>query len=701
MEIVRTVLLLLCIALTAAGQAVDPGDEYFRAFMLNSEAERLVTAGEVQRGLEKHEQASIIFDAIAQAHPTWQSTMLNFRRQRVKDAIANARAKLSAVPQPVPMPQIPNPQATIPQAPLPQTTIPIPQAPLPPGAPMAPTQPQTASTGDPVEDAIENLRRAQSQKQSQLQQQLLEAKAKVGDFAMAYDTMLKQRDEAVRQRDGYYTQAATLQQNLATQQAKTTELERQVAAGSASKQQLEAARKELAETQSSIADTKSRMAKAETAVMNTSKQLAETTMRLEATQKERDAAQSQLKVVQTENDQLKKNINMSGNTKTLIEENNRLKKELESAQKQIVSLKADSATKDQEITALKGQLTKIQTEITALRRENGELETRVASLTIELKRIIDPKNAKTENLPPLMAENQVLKDIIMRQLRIQSRQQEQKKLIIEDIKKHENDNKALLDQVELLAGARMTLTADEQKLFTTPQLKEIMGSEGIAATLIAKAESKAGSANSPTKEQNDKAKKLIDDLVERANTELNDKKFVAAEKSYEEVLRADAKNATAFAGLAWARIQQNKLDEAEATLQKSLAFDPDNGPGHYMLAVTLFRRSRLNEAITSFDKSLSLEPKNARAHHYLGVIASQQGINDKAEREFKTALAIEPGYGEADFNLAVLYATSTPPDWDKAQKHYDEALKKGVKADPNLKQILDGRKKPAAAKPAP
>jgi tetratricopeptide (TPR) repeat protein len=109
-----------------------------------------------------------------------------------------------------------------------------------------------------------------------------------------------------------------------------------------------------------------------------------------------------------------------------------------------------------------------------------------------------------------------------------------------------------------------------------------------------------------------------------------------------------------------------------------------------MLAVTFFRRDRLNESMAAFEKSLELNGKNARARHYLGVITSKMGLTTRAEKEFKSALAIDPGYGDADFNLAVLYATSDPPKWDEARKHYNDAIKKGVKADTNLEKLLNG-----------
>jgi Tfp pilus assembly protein PilF len=96
--------------------------------------------------------------------------------------------------------------------------------------------------------------------------------------------------------------------------------------------------------------------------------------------------------------------------------------------------------------------------------------------------------------------------------------------------------------------------------------------------------------------------------------------------------------------------------------------------------------------MTYFEKSLSKRPSNASGRHYLGIIATKLSLMERAEREFKTALAIDPAYGEAHFNLAVLYITWDPPQWDKARVEYDEALKKGVKPDANLEKLLQGAK---------
>jgi tetratricopeptide (TPR) repeat protein len=87
-------LLLATLSLGAASlsaQSADPADEYFRAYLMNNEAERLVQGGELARAVDKYQQALAIFESIAKTNPTWQSQMLTFRRSKIADAIANAK----------------------------------------------------------------------------------------------------------------------------------------------------------------------------------------------------------------------------------------------------------------------------------------------------------------------------------------------------------------------------------------------------------------------------------------------------------------------------------------------------------------------------------------------------------------------------------------------------------------------------------
>jgi Flp pilus assembly protein TadD len=294
----------------------------------------------------------------------------------------------------------------------------------------------------------------------------------------------------------------------------------------------------------------------------------------------------------------------------------------------------------------------------------------------------------------LLQENDLLKGIIKRQLIQQSRQQETKTLVIKQLEKMGDQAKGLVEQVEQLGGVRVALSPEEQKLFTTPELKDFMSTGGIQSTFVSKSQAPAAAttaagtsaAPSPSSSKAD----AVDALLNQGNTALAAGKLAEAVTAFQDALRADPKNASAFASLAWTRLQQGSLDEAETTLKKSLTIDPANPSAHYMLGVLHYRRGSNDEAMKAFEKSLDLNPNNARARHYLGIIASKLGLRERAEREFKSALAIDPSNTESHFNLAVLYVTWDPPKWDAAKKSYEDAVKKGLKPDANLEKILNG-----------
>ena len=87
-------------------------------------------------------------------------------------------------------------------------------------------------------------------------------------------------------------------------------------------------------------------------------------------------------------------------------------------------------------------------------------------------------------------------------------------------------------------------------------------------------------------------------------------------------------------------------------------------------------------------KALAINPKNATAHNYLGITASQKGWQEAAQKELETATAIDPNYADAHFNLAVVFATQTPPNKEAARQHYKRAIELGAEPDAALEQMI-------------
>lgn len=667
----------LLLALPALA-ADDPGDEYFRGYMMLKDAEKLEAEGNLDGALSLYQQMEQIFAGLAQAHPGWQPGMLATRRGLVQKAVSRIQATLTQ-PSAAPAAQ-PQPAAA---------TLTLPQA-APSAAPGA---------GGPLPSLTEALAQWEQtwrQRMTELETQNSQMQMDLGKWQQWYQWASGEITGA-RQRMG------ELEAKSAKLETAIQAMQQEVAAGRASASQLEALTKEKLAIEVEYRKASQRLTGAELAAKEASQKLADASLRITALEternkvmSERDAAIQERDTATTERDMLKtQNLGMAAEIETLkkrapastevnklIAENERLRNDLESAQQQIQTLKADVSRKDQEVASLRAQVAGLQGDIATLRQESAAYQTQVADLTLQLKSLTPEGGAMLT--PELAKENELLREIIMRQLRSQYRQQQAKDLVIAELKKMEGVSQSMLEQVQELETSRLTLSPDEEKLFTDPAVREMLGQDGgIQGTLIARI-SKPGTENKA-----DDASP-VDTLLNSANEAFAAQRFAEAAGLFEDALRAAPQNTTALVGLGYARQREGRLDAAAAALKKCLALAPDHDLASFHLGVTHFKQQQWQDSMAAFEKSLAKTPANARARHYLGIISTKLNLLDRAEREFKTALAIDPGYGEAHFNLAVLYATWDPPQWDKAKAEYEQALKKGVSPDEALETLLKG-----------
>lgn len=694
--------LALLFSASATAQTDDAAEQFFRGYVMKKDAEKMESEGNMAGALQIYQQMGQIFDTVAESHPDWQPGMLANRRGLTQQAIARVQASLSqpapaaATPAPAPAAAAPAPAP----APMPAmaATLPglVPTAAAPaPGALAGP-----AGTMPSLGDVITQWEQTYRQRMLALETQNNQMQMDLTKWQQWYQWASSEITTARSDKEGLAQKSAALEKSLET-------LKQQVASGQATSGQLNAAVQEKLNVEVEYRKAAQRLTAAEQAAKEASQKLADASLRIaslekerndllaerdtavkqrdeavtarDSLQQERDKLSTQNLGMQTEIETLKKRAPANNEVKQIVAENDRLKKELDLAQKQVVSLQADMNRKDQEIVQLRGQLTTLQTEMAALRQQSASYQTQVADLTLKLKSFQEGNpDAMT---PELMKENELLREIVMRQLRSQYRQQQAKDLVLAELQKMEGVSKKLLEQVEELRESRMMLTPEEEKMFSDPSVREMLGSGSIQGTMIAR-------VSNPVEKKVEETP--VETLLNKGNEAFAAQKFGQAAAFFEDALRADPKNTTALVGLGFARQRENKLSEAEAALKKCLTYDPGNELAAFHLGVTNFKQQRWSDATASFEKALEKNAKNARARHYLGIISTKLNLLDRAEREFKTALAIDPNYGDAHFNLAVLYATWDPPQWDKAKTEYDAALKKGVSPDEALESLLKG-----------
>ncbi|WP_075087370.1 tetratricopeptide repeat protein [Verrucomicrobium spinosum] len=313
----------------------------------------------------------------------------------------------------------------------------------------------------------------------------------------------------------------------------------------------------------------------------------------------------------------------------LMAENQRLKEQLEEASLHVANLKDEGMRKDAEISALKTQITSIQGELVRLRQENTVYQTQVADLTVKLKELSreldkQPKTQVAGTVSPgesarLSQENEMLRNIIMRQLRQQERQRQAKEIVIGEMKKLENSSIALMQNLEEMTAGKIMVTVEEEPLFSEPQLKEIFAASGVNVTLettSGRSPASAGAVAAPRRvlaydaSEEERLMAHAEEVLIRAD-------YAGAAVAYQDVLRANPKNITALTSLAGIRLQEGKYEEAEVMLQKCLVYDPENPVAFYRLGVSYFQQSRMDEAYAMFAKSVEKSNDNARSRHYM------------------------------------------------------------------------------------
>lgn len=161
-----------------------------------------------------------------------------------------------------------------------------------------------------------------------------------------------------------------------------------------------------------------------------------------------------------------------------------------------------------------------------------------------------------------------------------------------------------------------------------------------------------------------------------------------AEKVYDKSLAKAPNNLYLLSNKGVVLFRQQKYKLAEEAFKKAIAVAPEDDFSHCTLGIVFYQQGKFDDAIQSLTRALAINPKNPTAHNYLGITASQKGWQEAAQKELETATAIDPNYADAHFNLAVVFATQSPPNKDEARKHYKRAVELGAEPDTALEQLL-------------
>ncbi len=164
------------------------------------------------------------------------------------------------------------------------------------------------------------------------------------------------------------------------------------------------------------------------------------------------------------------------------------------------------------------------------------------------------------------------------------------------------------------------------------------------------------------------------DLAWQAKQNFDKGKYRTAEKIYQEILTKTPNNLYSLSNLGVVYFRSGKLKAAELTLKKAVTLSPNDEFTHTTLGIVYYRQAKFDNALTELTKSLGLNPKKLQPRTIISESRrARKGWQEAAEKELLEAIKENPNYADAHFNLAVIYATSSPPSREQAKQHYTMA----------------------------
>jgi tetratricopeptide (TPR) repeat protein len=663
-------------------QQDDPSDIFLKAYLSAQQGEKLEREDRYKTALAKYRFAGSLIEELRKSHAQWQPAVVEYRGRKISEGILRLQERFtrqtqlnaSASPLPDIAPAAPESDAW--SEPGPEALAPQPRETV-----------SERSRDTSVKVATKNLRDKVAELQATLDKTRgdLETARKEKDVV---DTRLKETnsklervqndvDDAKKSERQMRDQLAQLQESVKASQGSEGN-------GDKEQQQLHA---EVAQLKGAVAAADQARVTAEKQRDDTQAKFSEANNHIIALERERDDALSQLKSAK-ESEQ---------HFQSLVAEKNDLQQKLASAEEKVRKLSESDPKTTEKLAEMERQVTQLQQQLTETENRNHYLAARAAELDVELEHTSTGLQAaklagdNNEDSSQLARENELLRNIVVRERQEEARREEVRKLVLAELDRLKVRSDLLNKEIEFLAQPLTKLTTEELALFRQPVVAISNVKPGVLKmNFVFEKKSPAGPGKSNAT-ATVAPKALPDELQEvvvAARKNVEQGKYRTAEKQYQTVLAEDPNNLDALSNLGVVYFRTGKIQSAESTLKKALAIAPDDDFVLTTLGIVHYRQSKFDDALKELRKAIEINPNSATAHNYLGITASQKGRQQEAEKEMLQAIAKDPNYADAHFNLAVLLITTQPPSRELAREHYARATALGTQPSPSLEKLL-------------
>jgi len=734
-------------------RAEDASDLFLSAYQNFQTADKLVGEGNLREALDKYEAVEKVLLEISRAAPDWQPLVVEYRLKKTRENIARLDTEVADLPprvEPIEG-ELPVVDRTRSSAPV-ISTAPVISVRPPPGVRTSPrTQPPPRQRSHSAQDQILDLKdqlAATKQDNERLNARLQSALVEVDKTKVNVVDLRSQLAQATavlentrQDRDDFSSVRAEFDKRVVglLQKLTESEAEQEVLTDENARlfAKLERAATYIAASdgiRGNLLEERTKLAEArDAAIFAGEKQAKEETAKWELLTKENEKLKNEVKFatkdlvskeevdrLKAENSSLSEALAAAANGIT-AEEHGAMVSAKEVLQKQLAKAEADliasklarkeaapNPEKDALIVSLQSELNSVNDRLLETQAQMSQSDEMVQNLRKQLDETSgNLAEAKLNPAPgpeekKLSSENELLRGIILRQIKHQTLRDDAKKKLEDEMGKLAVKSEIITRQLDVLGAPVLDLTPAEQTLFKEPVA--LLSEPDPASLKVTMAVVKpqnpptesTGSDSSGVEElldpplapERDYIPEDVRSMVVEAKAAFEKQDYPETERLYQEIVERVPNNYFALSNLAAVQIEAGKLAAAEVALKKAIEINEHDSFAHTNLGILYSRQGRIDEAMVSLHKALALNDEDSVAHNYLGVCLGQQSQREEAETQFKRAIELDPSYPDAHFNLAVLYVTTQPQLLELAKHYYIKATELGAAPDPSLENLI-------------
>ena len=448
-----TFFLLLTVPLSA--QQDDPSEIFLKAYLSAQQGEKLEHESRFKTALAKFRFAGSLIEELRRSHSDWQPAIVEYRSRKIGEGILRVQERISRQNEltagrsrlPDVVPSLPETEAW---------SEPGPEVVAPQGL-------ETVSQG-PSDGTIEEATRKLRRKLDQLQVALEKSRSDLETARKEKATVNTHLEETTSKLENAQkeVEASKESERQARDQVAQTQASFKALQSSQENGAIEQLRTEIADLKDAVAVSEEARATAERQRDETNAKLTEANKQITAVEQQRDEAFAQLKA-RTETEP---------HTQALLAENGDLKLKLPNLEKNVPA--NDDSTKVEELVGVKQQVTQFQQQLVESQKQNQYLVARIAELWVQLDEAgAQLQSAKltgknSEETDRLMRENELLRNIVVREREEEARRDEARKLMLADLDRLRIKSDSLNKEIELLAQPVTKLSREELSLLRQP-----------------------------------------------------------------------------------------------------------------------------------------------------------------------------------------------------------------------------------------